>query len=213
MSEENVKETVDASDNLIENQDLLEILGADSQSMSELEKAMSEEDNDAANRKMEELKEIATQLGSSTKGSNPGSGDLDTDLSNWFEGVDSLPSDKLNSYVGNSTIKMDYGLTKQTLTNFGMMGKLNKFLDASFETIFDESAVMGLTPDELLDRVKVAFTMYKELGALNQRTVMSMKDFRMKSGSESDEIDKISLLLSSIPSDKLKSLLTELSNK
>ncbi len=203
----------DASDNLIENQDLLDILGADLDSKSELEKAMSEDDNKEADQKMSELRELATQLESSTQGSNPGSGDIDVDLSNWFNGTSSLPSDDLNAYVGNSSIKMDYGLTRQTLTNFEMMGTLNKFMNSSFELLFDENAVMGLTPEELEDRVKLAFTMYKELGSLNQRTVMSIKDFKVKSNSESDEIDKISLLLSSIPSDKLKTLLTELSGR
>lgn len=205
---------VDASDNLIENDDLLSILSQESS--SELERAMTtEDDKDSsdADDKMKELRELATQMETSSKVNNPGSGDIDTDLSNWFNGTDKLPSDNLTSYMGNATIKMDYGLTRQTLTNFDMMGSLHKFLDSSFELLFDDMATMGLTPDELEDRVKLAFTMYKELASINQRTVMSIKDFKLKTGSEGGEINKISLLLSSIPSDKLKALLTELSSK
>jgi hypothetical protein len=93
------------------------------------------------------------------------------------------------------------------------MGILSKFLDSSFEIMFDENSVATLMPDELEDRVKLAFAMYKELAALNQRTIQNMKDYRLKSGSASDEIDKLSLLLSSIPEEKLKALLTEISGK
>jgi hypothetical protein len=161
---------------------------------------------------MDELKAIADQLQNSTKGSNPGSGDIDKDLLDWFNGEKSLPSDELNSYVGNSMVKMDYGMSRTTLSNYSKMGALSKFLDSSFELMFDESAVMGLTPDELEERVKLAFAMYKELGALNQRTIMGLKDHKLKSNGESDEVDKLSLLLSSIPSEKLKALLLEISS-
>lgn len=203
----------DITDNLIENQDLLDILGASTSELSDLEKAMSSEDDTEANRKMDEIKAIAANIDSVVSTSNPGSGDIDQDLLDWFNGNKNLPSDGLNSYVGNPMVKMDYGLSRHTLSNVTKMGVLGKFLDSSFEVLFDENSIMGLMPEELEDRVKLAFTMYKELGALNQKTIMSLKDYRMKTNSESDEIDKLSLLLSSIPSDKLKSLLLELNGK
>lgn len=203
----------DITDNLIENQDLLDILGASTSDLSDLEKAMSSEDDTEANRKMDEIKAIAANIDSVVSTSNPGSGDIDQDLLDWFNGNKNLPSDGLNSYVGNPMVKMDYGLSRHTLSNVTKMGVLGKFLDSSFEVLFDENSIMGLMPEELEDRVKLAFTMYKELGALNQKTIMSLKDYRMKTNSESDEIDKLSLLLSSIPSDKLKSLLLELNGK
>lgn len=206
---------VSKEESLIENQDLLDILGAGSESTSELEKAMesdSTEDDIEATKKLDELKALAVELESTTKGSNPGSGDLDTDINNWFNGSDNLPSDGLNSYVGNASIKMDYGLTRHTLSSFEMMGSLRKFLDSSFEMLFDENVVMGLSPEDLENRVKLAFTMYKELGAQAQKTVMNIKDYKLKANSDSsDEVDKLSMLLSSIPSDKLKALLKEIS--
>lgn len=203
----------DVTDNLIENQDLLDILGASTGDLSDLEKAMSSEDDTEATKKMEEIKALAANLDSVVSTSNPGSGDIDQDLMAWFNGDKNLPSDGLNSYVGNSMIKMDYGLSRHTLSNMTKMGVLGKFLDSSFDVLFDENAIMGLGPDELEERVKLAFTMYKELGSLNQRTVMSLKDYKMKTNSESDEVDKLSLLLSSIPGDKLKTLLLELNGK
>lgn len=202
----------DASDNLLENQDLLDILSADLDEKSDLEKAM-EEENKAIDNKMDELREIATILENNSDAENTGTGDMDLDLANWFNGNDKVPSSELSSYMGNATIKMDYGLTRQTLTNFDMMGSLRKFMDSSFDLLFDESSTMSLTPEELEDRTKLAFTMYKELAALNQRTVMSLKDYKLKSNSTGDDVDKISLLLSSIPSEKLRTLLNEISSK
>lgn len=201
----------DASDNLIDNDDLLSILGADIS--TDAASALDESDEAAADKKMEELKALATQLEDSTKGSNPGSGDLDKDLSDWFDGKSSLPSDDLNSYVNNSMIKMDYGTSRHTLSNFSKMGILSKFLDSSFELMFDAGAIMTLTPDDLEERVKLAFTMYRELGTLNQRTIQNLKDYHLKANTGSDGVDKMSLLLSSIPSEKLKALLLEITGE
>lgn len=202
----------DISDSLLDNEDLLNILSADIDEKTELEKVM-EEDKEEIDNKMEELKELATALDNDSIVVNPGSGDIDTDLTRWFNGQDKLPSENLNNYMGNVSIKMDYGLTRQTLSNFDMMGELHRFINSSFELLFDDSVTMTLAPDELEDRTRLAFSMYKELAALNQRTVMSIKDYKLKSNSNGEEIDKISLLLSSIPSDKLKALLSEISAK
>ena len=202
----------DTSDSLFENQDILDILGAGTEELTELEKAMSSSDEEEADKKMEEIMSLADKLDNNVLGSNPGSGDIDKDLLDWFDGNSTMPSDSLNAYVGNPLIKMDYGLTRHTLSNYSKMGVLGKFLDSSFELLFDENAVMGLDSSELEERVKLAFTMYKELNAQNHRTVMSIKDYKLKSNSESDEVDKLAMLLSSIPSDKLKALLLELNN-
>ena len=201
----------DVSDNLIENDDLLDILVGSSEELSEVEKVMESEDSnneqEDVSKRLDEIRALADTVVSSDVASNPGSGDLDTDLDNWFNGVDSIPSDKLNEYVSNVNLKMDYGLTRQTLSNMTIMGRMHRFLESSFDMLMDESALMNLDPDEFESRVKMVFTMYKELATLNQRTVMSLKDYRLKSGNETDEIDKISMLLSSIPSDKLKTAL------
>lgn len=140
-----------------------------------------------------------------------GSGDLDVDLNNWYNGVDKLPSAPLTRYVSNRESKTEYGLSKATLSNYDMMSKLRKFLDESFDYLFNEQAMMGLDPDDLMDRVKVAFTMYKELNNINQKTYFEMNAIRHKYGT--DKSDRLDMLLSSIPSDKLKKILEELMNE
>ena len=201
-----------SSGTLDEEDDLLTILTESSkEESSSVSNDIVDTDKEDADKKMEEIRSLVETFGSSdTVGRNQGSGDIDTDLSNWFDGVDSLPSDGLNSYVSNSEAKMSYGLSRNALSGYQMMGKLGKFLDSSMDCLFSESAIMGLSPDDLLDRIKVGFAMFKELGSLNQKTLMALKDYKLKSGSSSDDTDKLSMLLSSIPSDKLEEILMEL---
>lgn len=161
--------------------------------------------------KMQSIKDLANSLQEKSTGANPGSGDLDTDLSNWFDGKDVLPSDELNTYNANSTIKMSYGLSRHSLKGYEMMGRLGSFLSDSFDVLFSETALMSLDPDDALDRVKVAFTMYKELGALNQKTYRDIVEQQNKWNQDNGDIDRLAMLLASIPSDKLQNILEEIS--
>lgn len=205
------------SDDYLKDEDLLSILEDstdDSENIestsSEVEEAMSESESSKIDTavSVRDLKEIADKF---DFGSNPGSGDLDTDLSNWFEGVDNLPSEGLNNNVSNASAKLDYGLTHNTLTSFRMMSKLRKFIEEdAFDLLFSESAILGLDSEDVLDRVKVAFGMYKELSSLTQRVVQSNKEFNLKNDKDSTDVDKLSLLLGSISSDKLQSILSEI---
>ena len=87
------------------------------------------------------------------------------------------------------------------------MSQLQKFLDVSNEILFSESAAMNLPPDELESRVRMAFTMYAELSRINQRTAIALEEQRRKYNDGSTDIDKLALLLASVPSDKLKEIL------
>lgn len=136
-----------------------------------------------------------------------GSGDVNQDLENWIDGKDLAPSDDLNRYVSATDVKFKYGLTHNTLTNFTLMSQLQKFLDVSNEILFSESAAMNLPPDELESRVRMAFTMYAELSRINQRTAIALEEQRRKYNDGSTDIDKLALLLASVPSDKLKEIL------
>ena len=202
------------------------ILGAGAK--SSIEEAMSEEkasnskttstgvplmlsDEEESNKKIAQLKEMAGLQQAFLDDGNQGSGDIDEDLKNWYEGTDKLPSDPLNHFNSNPIIKMDYGLCRNTLTNYGLMTSLRKFLEGSMELLFSDNALMGLAPEDLEERVKVGFTMYEKLYELNRRTVVSLKDYKLKSLGNEDENDKLRMLLSSIPNDKLKALLAELS--
>ena len=136
-----------------------------------------------------------------------GSGDVNQDLENWIDGKDLAPSDDLNRYVSATDVKFKYGLTHNTLTNFTLMSQLQKCLEVSNEILFSESAAMNLPPDELESRVRMAFTMYAELSRINQRTAIALEEQRRKYNDGSTDIDKLALLLASVPSDKLKEIL------
>lgn len=196
----------DKSDNLMNDEDLLSMLGEGDK--SELEKAMKESEDEEADRKMEEIRQLTGAIETSIQGQNVGSGDVDDDLKNWFEGKDTLPSDELTSYVSNPTVKMDYGLTRQTLSNFGLMGKLRKFLEEdAFELLFTESAIMGLDAEALESRVKLATDMYTHVASLNSKVINDMRNIRLKTQDGTSELDRLQMLLSSIPSSKLEGIL------
>lgn len=203
------------SDNKIDNNedDLLKILEGSSDSKTEVETAFDDEDKKEADKRMQDLKDLATSLkeDTNTQG-NRGSGDLDEDISNWFEGKDVVPSDDITSYISNNKIKMNYGISRNTLSNLEMMGKLRRFIDGSMDTLFSESEMLSLPPDELEDRLKTAFTMYEKLNSLTDKAVLSLNEQRNKFN-EDDDIDKLTLLLGSISSDKLQNLLETVINK
>jgi hypothetical protein len=202
----------DMREELTEDDDLLSILSDKdlSDNTPNLLKPTNDEESEM-NSKMQDIKELANTLQEKSTGGNPGSGDLDIDLSNWFNGKDVLPSDELNMYNTNSIMKMSYGLSRHSLKSYELMGRLGNFLNDSFDMLFSESAIMALDPEDILDRVKVAFTMYKELGRLNQKTYNDIIEQKNRWNTDSGDIDRLAMLLASIPSEKLQSILEEIS--
>lgn len=201
----------DITDKLFDNDDLLSIL--DSGNKSEIEVSLGGElvsaEEMETNQRFEELRGLSENIPAHME--NLGSGDLDTDLNNWFNGVDKLPSSPLSENVNSPMIKMDYGITRNTMSNFTMMGDLRKFLESSIGLLFNADFASSLTEEDLQERFKLAFTVYEKLYAQNQRTVMSLKDYKLKTNGVEDETDQMRMLISSIPKDKLKLILSELS--
>lgn len=204
----------DITNNLTTDQDLLDILSGTSSSNTSVatnNTVSVDSDEDEANKKLQELKDIASQLSIDTNNLTPGSGNIDDDLSNWFEGRDALPSGALTNYVSNSSVKMEYGLQRQVLSSYSLMGKLYKFLsEDAFDVLFNEQALLSLDSEEVESRVKIAFTMYERLAALNAKVNRDLKDYKLKSNTDNTDIDRLSLLLGSIPSEKLNKILEEI---
>lgn len=144
---------------------------------------------------------------------NAGSGDLDVDLDDWYEGTKLTPSENLTRYVSGGTLKMQYGLSKSTLNNFTIMNKLKKFIEEAGDILFSDTEMLQLTPSELEERMKMAFTMYSDLNRINQRTVISLNEQARKYNKGKSDVDKLAILLSSISNEKLKKLLDELNKK
>lgn len=205
----------DITNNLTTDQDLLNILQGNDTNSEETSVSV-DTDEEEASKKLQELKDIASQLSVETVNNNTGSGDIDTDLSNWFDGKDALPSSSLTNYVSNASVKMEYGLQRQVLSSYSLMGKLYKFLsEDAFDVLFNEQALLSLDSEEVEARVKIAFTMYERLAALNAKVNRDLKDYKLKSNTDNTDIDRLSLLLGSIPSEKLSKMLEEIaySNK
>ena len=144
---------------------------------------------------------------------NAGSGDLDVDLDDWYDGTKLTPSENLTRYVSGGTLKMQYGLSKSTLNNFTIMNKLKKFIEEAGDILFSDTEMLQLTPSELEERMKMAFTMYSDLNRINQRTVISLNEQARKYNKGKSDVDKLAILLSSISNEKLKKLLDELNKK
>lgn len=203
----------------IDNNDLISILSQCDKDEEVTDTKDSQQESTDINSNEEDSSDTGTVLNSMTSAMDvldaeekshttiTGSGDVSQDLENWIDGKDLAPSDDLNRYVSATDVKFKYGLTHNTLTNFTLMSQLQKFLNVSNEILFSESAAMNLPPDELESRVRMAFTMYAELSRINQRTAIALEEQRRKYNDGSTDIDKLALLLASVPSDKLKEIL------
>jgi len=203
----------------IDNNDLISILSQCDKDEEVTDTKDSQQESTDINSNEEDSSDTGTVLNSMTSAMDvldaeekshttiTGSGDVNQDLENWIDGKDLVPSDDLNRYVSATDVKFKYGLTHNTLTNFTLMSQLQKFLNVSNEILFSESAAMNLSPEELESRVRMAFTMYAELSRINQRTAIALEEQRRKYNDGSTDIDKLALLLASVPSDKLKEIL------
>ena len=208
--------------NPVDNNDLLDMLNKDlaerhseSKQYSEVdEKAdnssddinITPEEEEAFRDKLKELKNISDN----TSMSSVGTGDIDKDLERWFRGEDSIPSDALNTYVTNYGVKANYGMSRATLTNFEIMNKTRKFIEGSIDVLFNESELLNLDTDSLEERLKLAFTIYERLNSLNNKTILALAEQQYKYNENNSTMDRLNMLLSSIPSEKLESILKSL---
>jgi hypothetical protein len=139
---------------------------------------------------------------------NIGSGDVTEDLMNWFKGDDKLPSDPLVEFLNSASLKVEFGMMFNMIKNFARLKKLQDFVDQAEEVYFDPNEIINLEPDELKERMKFASDIMSNMFEMNRKTIMGMK----KKNDEED-MDKLKLLLSAIPSNKLKDIITNLTTK
>lgn len=167
---------------------------------------LTPEEEESFRNKLKELKNISDN----TSMSSVGTGDIDKDLERWFRGEDSIPSDALNTYVTNYGVKANYGMSRATLTNFEIMNKTRKFIEGSIDVLFNESELLNLDTDSLEERLKLAFTIYERLNSLNNKTILALAEQQYKYNENNSTMDRLNMLLSSIPSEKLESILKSL---
>jgi hypothetical protein len=146
---------------------------------------------------------IFDMLGSS---GNRGSGDINEDLMNWFVGVDKLPSDPLADFLSNSALKAEFGMMFNMIKNFERIKKLQDFVDKAEEVYFNPEDIITLDPEDLEKRMKFASDVMKNMYEMNRRTISSIKK-----KSDDGEMEKLKVLLSAIPNNKLKDIISSLS--
>ena len=69
---------------------------------------------------------------------------------------------------------------------------------------------MNLDTDSLEERLKLAFTIYERLNSLNNKTILALAEQQYKYNENNSTMDRLNMLLSSIPSEKLESILKSL---
>jgi hypothetical protein len=138
---------------------------------------------------------------------NLGCGDVTEDLMNWFSGKDSLPSDPLVEFLNSSSLKVEFGMMFNMIKNFSRLKKLQDFVDKAEEIYFNPDDLLTLEPDELKSRMSMASDVMKNMYEMNRKTILGMKK-----KVDEDEMDKLKILLSAIPSHKLKDIITNLNN-
>lgn len=152
-----------------------------------------------------DFKSIFDMIGNS---GNPGSGDITQDLLNWFNGGDKLPSDPLAGFLSNAALKAEFGLFFNMISNFSRMKRLQEFVDSAEQIYFNPDEIVTMDPEELKSRLASASNVIQNLYEMNRRTIASMKT----KGKE-DEMDKLKMLLSAIPNNKLKDIITNITNE
>lgn len=137
--------------------------------------------------------------------SNKGSGDVTTDLLNWLNNSDTMPSDPLTSYLSNSHIKAEFSLYYLLLNNMSRMKTIDEFLRDAESILYNTRDIHNLDPDELKERYVNANKVMENLLTHSTRIVANIKKNK-----NDDEMDKLKMLLGAIPSNKLKEIIGNL---
>lgn len=169
-------------------------------------------DPEAANSLLLDLLADAA-TGSASVIENEGTGNLDTDLENWFNGADNIPSSPLAAYIANAPSKLEMGLKKHSISSFGLIAALENFISDAASTAFDAAALAVLDPSEVNNRIRLAFTIWKDLYLMNQKTYALLKDLKLKGDDVGDDTDELRTLLQSIPDSKLRNMLQALNEQ
>lgn len=194
--------------------DLIAILNGveleDKNNEHNLDDKLTEEDAEEATAKLKSILSLASAK-KQEEPVNLGSGDLDDDLSNNYQGRDAIPSEPLTRYVSNTASKSAYGLSRHVLGNFELMGLFRQFLSRSFDSVFGLNQLAGLDPEERENFYLKGFSIFKELFLMNSKTILTLNEQRAKYEGGDTENDRLSMLIGAIPSDKLAAILEELS--
>lgn len=193
---------VDSIDDIFSNED------TESTDSEDTKTNDNKEDNKTKERSLEPVSLSPDEVTLAEKGT----GNLDEDIKEWYSGEMKLPSQDILNYLTGYQDKVDVGTKRAILSNFDMIGNLRSYIMDLMGLVFDRADILNLDPEEQEEKLKLAFTMYKDIFGITQKVTHAMNEQRQKYHTTDDTLDRLSVLLSSIPNDKLEKLLKALND-
>ncbi len=134
---------------------------------------------------------------------NMGSGDVIEDLIGWLQNRDKIPSDPLSSFTANSEVKLERSIDFNILMAMSRRASnLLDFISESEKALFDPNDILGMEVDDLKERHTAASKSFDNMMELTRKLLHSLKKDK-----RDEEVDKLKMLLSSLPSEKLVDLI------
>lgn len=137
---------------------------------------------------------------------NLGSGNTLEDLIEWLKSDGTVPSDPLINMMSNYTMKSEMLMFFGVFNNVKRLSKLTAFIDAADNIVYDPDKLITMDADESLVLLSSAS---KEVSGIYDAVRKSLATVKLK---KEEDIDKLKLLLGSIPTDKLKEIIKSLNN-
>ena len=133
-----------------------------------------------------------------------GTGDVYEDLLSWLNDEEKLPSSPLVSYMGNFKVKMRCALYFYHLNNLSRAKNLSEYLRVSESLLFDKDDIPTMDTEELKTRYAQGL---RTLGDIMEqsRRILHLFEKDLKTDKD-DSIDKLRILLGSMPSHKIKEM-------
>lgn len=141
--------------------------------------------------------------------SNDGTGDTVQDLINWVTNIDRLPSDPLASFLGNYALKSELAIYFIVMENMRRVKNLAEFIKVSEEVLYNPLDVYNISPGDLETRHNDAVKSLELIIEHTRKAVFSLKQQKRKDKTE-DETDKLKMLLSALPANKIRELMKSL---
>ena len=188
------------ADERLSDVDLLDLLGeeVDGDEDGIKEKALEGVEN------LEDLEALFSKELAGESFDHDGTGDIYEDLVGWLNDEEKLPSSPLVSYMGNFKVKMRCALYFYHLNNLSRARNLSEYLRASEVILFNKDDIPATDTEELKSRYTQGL---RTLGDIMEqsRRILHLFEKDLKNDKD-DSVDKLRILLGSMPSHKIKEL-------
>jgi hypothetical protein len=131
-------------------------------------------------------------------------------INDWLERGDGPPPDELVRDLRKIGTRLTGVLGAHLMRALRSMEVVDRFIQAAEKDLFSEEATADLTPEELLERYRVAASMRGETLESVRRFSSQLRN--MKTEPE-EEVDEARELLKTLPKDKIRSLIESLKSR